>query len=122
MQAGQRLLGDEHPVAHDLVVGQLERGVEHGPQRLREILVLGDDALELLAVGLDGQRLDLVQAVQLGLEVVVERRRADADRFGDVGPLAVLVTLLTEEVDRRGEDVLALAARRTGWPSGATAL
>ena len=97
MQAGERLLGDEHPVAHDLVVGQLERGVEHGLQRLREVLVLGDDAIELLAVGLDGERLDLVQAMELGLEVVVQRRRADADRLGDVSPLAVLVPLLTEQ-------------------------
>ena len=79
--------------------------------------MFGDDALELLAVGLDGQRLDLVQAMQLGLEVVVQRRPADTDRFGDVSPLAVLITLLTEKVDRRGEDVLALTARRTGWPS-----
>ena len=114
VQAGERLLGDQHAVAQDLVIGQLERGVEHGLQRLREVLVLGDDALELLAVGLDGQRLDLVQAVQLGLEVVVERRRADADRLGDVRPLAVLVALLAEVLDRGREDVVALASRRAG--------
>ena len=50
-------------------------------------------ALELLAIGLHGQRLDLVQAMELGLEVVVERRRPDADRLGDVRPLAVLVSV-----------------------------
>ena len=111
MQAGERLLGHEHPVAQDLVIGQLEGGVQHGLQRIHEVLVLGHRGLELLAVGLDGERLDLVQAVQLGLEVVVERRGPDADRLRDVRPLAVLVAVLTEVLDRRGRDVLALAAR-----------
>ena len=70
-----------------LVLGQVERGVEHCLQRLGEVVVFGDDAVELLAVGLHGQRLDLVQAVELGLEVVVQRRGADADGLGDVRPL-----------------------------------
>ena len=65
VQADQRLLGDEHAVAQHLELGQVERGVEHRLQRLGEVLVLGDDAVELLAVGLHGLRLDLVQAVEL---------------------------------------------------------
>ena len=74
MQAGERLLGNEHAVAQDLVVGKLERGVQNGLQRLREVVVFRCHSIELLALGLHGERLDLVQAMELGLEVVVERR------------------------------------------------
>jgi hypothetical protein len=75
--------------------------------------VLGDRVFELRAIGLDGERLDLVQAAELGLEVVIERRRADADLLGDVRPLSVLVPVLTEVLDRRVNDVVALTARGT---------
>src|SRR5204863_9678105 len=77
-----------------------------------KVLVLADDAVELVPVGLHGVRLDLVQAMELGLEVVVERRRADADRRGDVGPLGVLIALAAEVLGRGGEDLGALAPRR----------
>ena len=56
VHADQRLLGDEHAVALHLVLRQVERGVEHGLQRLGEVVVLGDDAVELLAVGLPRPR------------------------------------------------------------------
>jgi hypothetical protein len=46
--------------------------------------------------------------VQLGLEVVIQRRRADADRGRHVGPLAVLVALAPEQVGRDLENRLAL--------------
>ena len=119
MQAGERLLGHQHAVALDLVVGQLEGGVEHGVQRIHEILVLRGHTVELLAVGMDGERLDLVQAVELGFEVVIERRGADADRLGDVGPLGVLVAVATEVVDGGGDDVLPLASRGARTCGGA---
>jgi hypothetical protein len=48
--------------------------------------------------------------VLLGLEVVVERRRADADDGGDVGPLALLEALAAEVVDRDADDLVALVA------------
>src|SRR5216117_2923565 len=77
-----------------------------------DVRVLGDDALELLPVGLDGLGLDLVEGVQLGLEVVIQRRRADADGRGDVGQLRVLVALASEVLRRDPEDVRSLAATR----------
>ena len=111
MQADERLLGDEDPVAQDLVLGQVERGVQDGGQRLAEVLVLGEDPVELVTVGLHRLGLDHVQAVELGLEVVVERGRSDTDRLGDVGPLAVLVAVPAELLRRRGDDLGPLAAR-----------
>ena len=96
------------------MVGQVERGVQDGLQRLREIVVLRRHPVELLAVGCDREYLDLVQAVELGFKVVVERGGTDPDRLGDVGPLGVLVAVATEVVlDRGVEDVLAFAARGT---------
>jgi hypothetical protein len=65
VQADQGLLGDEHPVAQHLVLGQVERGIKHGLQRLGEVFVLGNDAVELLAVRRQGSGLDLVEAVEL---------------------------------------------------------
>jgi hypothetical protein len=65
VQADQGLLGHEHPVAQHLVLGQVERRIEHGLQRLGEVLVLGDDPVELLAVRRQGPGLDLVEAVEL---------------------------------------------------------
>jgi hypothetical protein len=72
--------------------------------------VLARDAIEPL--DLRGERLghDLVQAVELGLEVVVERRRADPDGRRDVRPLAVLVAVATEQLGRGLEDRRPLAA------------
>jgi hypothetical protein len=121
MDADERLLGDQHAVALDLVVREVEGRLEYRLQRLREVLVLGHDALELVPVRLHGERLDLIQAMELGLEVVIERRGADAHGLGDVGPPGVLVPVLTEEVDRGGNDVLSLAARGASGSSGATA-
>ena len=96
VHADQHLLGDEQPVAQDLLLGEVEHRVEHRDERLGEVVVLLGDPLELLELGLQRLGHDLVEAVELGLEVVVERRGADADRRGDVGPLAVLVALAAE--------------------------
>src|SRR3954451_10978208 len=100
-------------------LGEIERALEDGGEGRDEVVVLGRDALELLAVGLERLGHDLVEAVELGLEVVVQRGRADADRGGDVGPLAVLVALTAEQLGGDVEDRRALAARRR--PPGAAA-
>ena len=48
---------------------------------------------------------DHVQAVLLGVEVVVQGGGPDADVIGDVGPLRVLVPVTAESIDGRGEDL-----------------
>jgi hypothetical protein len=111
VQADERLLGDEHAVALDLELGEIEGRLDHRLERCGELLVLGGHAVELLAVRLHGERLDLVQAVELGLEVVVQGRGSDADGLGDVGPLRVLVPLPAEVLGGGRDDRVALAAR-----------
>jgi hypothetical protein len=73
--------------------------------------VLARDALEPRDLGLERVGHDLVEAVELGLEVVVERRRADADGLGDVGPLAVFVALSAEQLGGGLQDRRSLAPR-----------
>jgi len=51
--------------------------------------------------------------VLLGLEVVIERGRTDADVGGDVGPARVLVAVAPEALGRRGENLRALGALDT---------
>src|SRR4051794_22831552 len=65
MEAGERLLGDQDAIAQDVVVAQREGGIEHRLEPLGEVIVLGGRVVELRAVGRDGDRLDLVQAMQL---------------------------------------------------------
>jgi hypothetical protein len=48
--------------------------------------------------------------VLLGLEVVIQGGRPDADVARDVRPLGVLVPVPAEALRRRGEDLVALAA------------
>ena len=96
----QALLGDEHAVAQDLVLGEIEQPVEQALERRTEILSLRRQPLEPLQLGLQRLGVDLEQAVELGLEVVIQRGRAEADVGGDVGPLRVLVSAAAEMLDR----------------------
>ena len=114
MHADEHLLGDQQAVAQDLALGEVERRLQHGGERLREVLVLAGDALEPLHLGREGLGHDLVETVELGLEVVIQRGRADAQGRGDVRPLAVLVALAAEQLGRGVEDRRSLAARRRG--------
>ena len=88
---------------------EVERGHEHGAQRPvrspRAPPLSGRTSRDRPA----RHRLDLVQAVELGLEVVIERGRADTDR------LAMSATCCTRSpacrsARSRVDDVLALAA------------
>ena len=56
VHADEDLLGDEQAVAQHLVLGQVEGAVEHGVERLDEVVVLAGDPLELLEVGLAAPR------------------------------------------------------------------
>ena len=66
--------------------------------------------LETGAEALDRLVHDHVQAVLLGLEVVVEGGRADAHVGGDVRPARVLIAVAAEPVRRRRQDLLPLGA------------
>src|SRR4029079_10106560 len=96
----------------DVVRGELEDVAEHQVQGSDQVALGRRDALEAL-VGV-GHRVgdDHEQAVLLGLEVVVERGRPDADVGRDVGPLGVLVAVAPEALGRRGEDLRPFAAQR----------
>ena len=67
-------------------------------------LARGDRIETLVPLG-QGIAEDHVQAVLLGVEVVVEGGRPDTDVIGDVGPLRVLVPVATESIDGRGKDL-----------------
>ena len=86
---------------------------QHGLDRAHGIPLVRDDRDEPAAEVLDRLVHDLVQAVLLGLEVVIQGGRADADVGRDVGPLGVLVPVPAEAIRRRGEDLVALAAPAT---------
>ncbi len=105
----QHLLGHEQTVAQELVLRQVEGRLEHRVERLGEVLVPAGDAVELLHLGFERLGHDLVETVELGLEVVIERRRPDPDDGGHVGPLAVLVPLPAEQLGRGLQDRRALA-------------
>ena len=86
-------------------------------EALLEIVMGLDDLVERHPKRIERVGQDLKQAVELRLEVVVQRSRADADVGGDVGPLGVLIALAAEVLGCGGEDVLALATG--GSPGGA---
>ena len=105
LAAQENLLGDEDAVAQDLSLGQLEAVGAHRAQRVAGIgMVRGDRVEPLVQLA---QRLveDHVQAVLLGVEVVIERGGSDADVVGDVRPLRVLVPVAAEPVDGRVENL-----------------
>ena len=114
----QPLFGDQDPVAEDLVLGEIGSPVEHARERWGEITPVRRKSLEPLLLGLECLGVDLEQAVELGLEVVVQRGGAEADVRGDVRPLRVLVAVAAEVIDRCRQDLLALASRtrRTYFP------
>jgi hypothetical protein len=109
VNAHQHLLGNEQAIAQDVLLGEVKHRVEHRDQTVGEVVVLLRDPLELLELVLQRLGHDLVEAVELGLEVVVQRGRSDAHRRGDVGPLAVLVPLPPELGGGHLEDRRALA-------------
>ena len=63
------------------------------------------DRVEALVQLAQGIAKDHVQAVLLGVEVVVQSGGPDADVIGDIGPLRVLVPVAAESIDGRGEDL-----------------
>ena len=104
------LLGDQHAVAEHVVLGEVEALGHHRLERAhgsRSSAMMRD---EPAAEVLDRLVHDLVQAVLLGLEVVIQGGRADADVGRDVRPLGVLVPVPAEAIRRRDEDLLPLAA------------
>ena len=68
-------------------------------EALRAVFVEGQP-LELLSFGLERVGVDLEEAVELRLEVVIQRGRAEADIGGDVRPLRVLIPVAAEMLDR----------------------
>jgi hypothetical protein len=58
-------LGDEHPVAQDVQLGEIEQPVEQTLERRAEIPSLRRQPLEPIQLGLEGLGVDLEQAVQL---------------------------------------------------------
>ena len=105
LAAQESLLGNEDAVAQDLALGQLEAVGAHRAQRIPRIGMAGGDGVEAL-VQL-AQRLveDHVQAVLLGVEVVIERGGPDADVVRDVRPLRVLISAAAEPFDRRVQNL-----------------
>ena len=104
-------LRDEHAVPQHLPVGQVEGVDEDGEERIRPVVVRSDDPLEAVVERVERLTHDLVEAVLLRLEVVVERGRADADGGGDVRPLRLLVAVPPEVVGRDVEDLIPLRPR-----------
>jgi hypothetical protein len=111
MDREARLLGNQYSHAEHLLLGEVEAGAEHRLHSGGIVRRVSRVRLELLQTSLQGVRHDHVQAVELRLEVVVERRRADADRLRHVGPATVLVAVPTEGPDCGLEDRVVLAAR-----------
>ena len=110
------LLGHQHAISVHLLLGQLEAVGHHRGQRAGRITLLGGDRDEAGPEVLDRLVHDLVEAVLLRLEVVVERRGSDADVVRDVGPLRVLVPVPAEALRGRGEDLLPLAPSAVAAP------
>ena len=79
-------------------------------RRVQRVVAVRGQLLEAGAEALDRLVHDHVEAVLLGLEVVVQGGRADADVGRDVGPLRVLVAVPAEPLGGRGEDLFALRA------------
>jgi hypothetical protein len=103
-------LRNDDALALDLLLGQIERIDEQCHERLVPVLLGGCDPVEALVMVRKRVGHDLVEAVLLRLEVVVERGRADADRRRDVRPLRLLVAVPPEVVRGDVEDLLSLDA------------
>ena len=98
--AGQEnLLGDEDAVAQNVALGELEAVGADGAEGLPRIGMAGRDRVEALVQVSLSLVEDHVQAVLLGVEVVIQGGRADADVIRDVRPLRVLVPVAAEPVD-----------------------
>ena len=65
----------------------------------------GGDRVETLVQLAQGIVEDHVQAVLLGVEVVIQGGGPDADVIGDVGPLRVLISVTAEPFDRRVQNL-----------------
>src|SRR5439155_13399493 len=107
-------------VAEHVVLGQVEAVVQDREEPVQGARRVRGDQREAGAEVVDRLVEDDVQAVLLGLEVVVERGRPEPDVSGDVGPLRLLVAVAAEALGRRLDDVrppggahLATAERST---------
>jgi hypothetical protein len=106
----QALLGDQHAVALDVALGEPEAVVHDRDEALQRLAAVRGELLEARAEALDRLVHDHVQAVLLGLEVVIQRGRPDADVGRDVGPSRVLVAVPAEALRGRGDDLVPLRA------------
>ena len=116
----QPLLRDQDAVTQYLVLGEIEQPVEHTHERGAEVTPVRRQPDESLSLGLECLRVDLEQAVELRLEVVVKKSGgAKTDVRGNCRPLRVLVPVAAEVLNRCRQDLLALAAgtRRTELPA-----
>jgi hypothetical protein len=104
----QSLLGHEHAKPLDVEHRQVEGISDHQLQGPLEVGLVGRDPLEPRQRLPDRVVQDHEQAVLLGIEVVVERRRSDAHVRRNVRPLGVLVAVATESRDRSGENLVSL--------------
>ena len=108
----ESLLRDQQAVTEHFLFVQVVLVPQHTHYGRGIVGGLLGDPLEVPQVRFEGLRHDHVQAMQLGLEVVVERRGPDADRRRYVGPFAVLVAVAPEQGRGDGQDVFSFAARR----------
>jgi hypothetical protein len=91
-------------------LGELEAVVDDGDQPVERIGAVRRELLEARAETLDRLVHDHVQAVLLGLEVVVQRGRADADVSRNVRPFRVLIAVSAEPFRGGGEDLVPFPA------------
>ena len=102
------MLSFEHAEPLDVEHRQIEGIGDQELQSPLEVGLGGDDPLEPRQGVPDRIVQDHEQAVLLGIEVVVKRRRSDAHVSRDVGPLSVLVAVAAEARDGGGEDLISL--------------
>src|SRR5580704_3429221 len=112
------MLGDHDAVALDVVFSQAEAVLEHGDQggqviRLAARRMARITTRQVLEAGAEvshGLAQDHEQAMLLGLEIVVERGRANSYIGGDVRPLGVLVAVPPEPPRGGIDDLVSLGA------------
>jgi len=105
------------------VLRQVEQVLQHGGQGIERFLGVLRQRDEALPEVVDRLVDEDVQAVLLGLEVVIQRGGTDSDISGDVRPLGVLVAVAPEALGGRSEDRAAFGpVDRSCATSGARSL